>query len=136
MKDIDEMIEVMQAYKNGEQIEFCYTDEVIKVWEDTGKPLWNWGDTDYRVKPKPKYVPFETAEDFLEAQNLHGQVIIQYVNKEKTVFNQFYAYVNNLGKIILYDRGDSIRLLTLKQLFFDDYYFDNDLTPCGKEMLE
>ena len=137
MKDIDEMIEVMQAYKNGEQIEFCYTDEVIKVWEDTnGKPLWNWGDTDYRVKPKPKYVPFETAEDFLEAQNLHGQVIIQYVNKEKTVFNQFYAYVNNLGKIILYGGGDTVRLLTLKQLFFDDYYFDNDLTPCGKEMLE
>ena len=118
MKDIDEMIEVMQAYKNGEQIEFCYTDEVIKVWEDTGKPLWNWGDTDYRVKPKPKYVPFETAEDFLEAQNLHGQVIIKYVDKDKTVFNQFYAYVNNLGKIILYDRGDSIRLLTLKQSFF------------------
>ena len=136
MKDIDEMIEVMQAYKNGEQIEFCYTDEVIKVWEDTGKPLWNWGDTDYRVKPKPKYVPFETAEEFLEAQNEHGQVIIQYVNKEKTVFKQSYAYVNNLGKIILYGGGDTVVLLTLEQLFNDYYYFDDDLTPCGKKILE
>ena len=57
-------------------------------------------------------------------------------NNCNTVFNQFYAYVNNLGKIILYGGGDTVRLLTLKQLFFDDYYFDDDLTPCGKEMLE
>ena len=136
MKDIDEMIEVMQAYKNGEKIEFCYTDEVIKVWEDTGKPLWNWGDTDYRVKPKPKYIPFETAEEFLEAQNKRGQAVIKYVDKDKTVFNQFYAYVNNLGKIILYGGGDTVVLLTLEQLFNDYYYFDDDLTPCGKKILE
>ena len=77
MKTTKEMIEVMQACERGEQIEFCYTDEVIKVWEDTnGKPLWNWGDTDYRVKPKPKYVPFDTAEEFFAAQRKKGRFII------------------------------------------------------------
>ena len=133
MKTIQEKIEIMQAYERGDQIQVSDDSD---VWEDIESPGFDWVNCDYRVKPKPKYVPFETAEDFLEAQNLHGQVIIQYVNKEKTVFNQFYAYVNNLGKIILYGGGDTVRLLTLKQLFFDDYYFDNDLTPCGKEMLE
>ena len=136
MKTTKEKIEIMQAYDRGEQIQIKGSSIDWIDIIDIVSPKWDWINYDYRVKPKPKYVPFETAEDFLEAQNLHGQVIIQYVNKEKTVFNQFYAYVNNLGKIILYDRGDSIRLLTLKQLFFDDYYFDNDLTPCGKEMLE
>ena len=132
MKTIQEKIEIMQAYERGDQIQVSDDSD---VWEDIESPGFDWVNCDYRVKPKPKYVPFETAEDFLEAQNLHGQVIIQYVNKEKTVFNQFYAYVNNLGKIILYGGGDTVRLLTLKQLF-NDYYFDNDLTPCGKEMLE
>ena len=129
MKTIQEKIEIMQAYERGEQIQVKGSDI---EWIDIVSPKWDWINYDYRVKPKPKYVPFETAEDFLDAQNEHGQVIIQYVNKEKTVFNQFYAYVNNLGKIILYGEGDTVRLLTLKQLFFDDYYFDNDLTTCGK----
>ena len=139
MKTTKEIIEIIQAYEKGASIqekEIVDDVEYYAKWEDVENPLWNFENYDYRVKPKPKYVPFETAEEFLEAQNEHGQVIIQYVNKEKTVFNQFYAYVNNLGKIILYGGGDTVRLLTLKQLFFDDYYFDNDLTPCGKEMLE
>ena len=129
MKTTKEKIEIMQAYDRGEQIQISYDNN---VWEDVKSPGFNWVNYDYRVKPKPKYVPFETAEQFLEAQEKHGQAVIQYVNKEKTVFNQFYAYVNNLGKIILYGVGDTVRLLTLKQLFFDDYYFDNDLTTCGK----
>ena len=129
MKTIQEKIEIMQAYERGDQIQVKGSSI---EWIDIVSPKWDWINYDYRVKPKPKYAPFSTAEEFLEAQNEHGQVIIQYVNKEKTVFNQFYAYVNNLGKIILYGVGDTVRLLTLKQLFFDDYYFDNDLTTCGK----
>ena len=136
MKTTKEKIEIMQAYDRGEQIQIKGSNIDWIDIIDIVSPKWDWINYDYRVKPKPKYAPFSTAEQFLEAQEKHGQAVIQYVNKEKTVFNQFYAYVNNLGKIILYDRGDSIRLLTLKQLFFDDYYFDNDLTPCGKEMLE
>ena len=129
------MIDVMQAYQEGKQIQIY--DKMHKQWIDhEDKPNWNWGLYDYRVKPKPIFAPFSTAEEFLEAQNEHGQAVIRYVDKDKTVFNQFYAYVNNLGKIILYDRGDSIRLLTLEQLFNDDYYFDDDLTPCGKKILE
>ena len=132
MKTTKEMIEVMQAYDIGDIIEERYLDESEDYWIACGKPIWDWNNFDYRVKPKTKYVPFETAEEFLEAQNEHGQVIIQYVNKEKTVFKQSYAYVNNLGKIILYGGGDTVVLLTLEQLFNDYYYFDDDLTPCGK----
>lgn len=129
-----EMIEVMQAYDRGEQIE--RKDRCGNYWFLSPVPSWDWVQYEYRVKPKTKYVPFETAEEFLEAQNEHGQVIIQYVNKEKTVFKQSYAYVNNLGKIILYGGGDTVVLLTLEQLFNDYYYFDDDLTPCGKKILE
>ena len=129
MKTIQEKIEIMQAYERGDQIQVSDDSD---VWEDIESPGFDWVNCDYRVKPKPKYAPFSTAEQFLEAQEKHGQAVIQYVNK---VCNQFRAYVNNLGNIVLYDGVNTVRLLTLEQLF-NDYYFANDLTPCGKEMLE
>ena len=136
MKTTKEKIEIMQAYDRGEQIQIKGSNIDWIDIIDIVSPKWDWINYDYRIKPKTKYVPFETAEEFLEAQNEHGQVIIQYVNKEKTVFKQSYAYVNNLGKIILYGGGDTVVLLTLEQLFNDYYYFDDDLTPCGKKILE
>ena len=130
MKDIDEMIEVMQAYKNGEQIEFCYTDEVIKVWQDTnGKPLWNWGDTDYRVKPKPKYVPFETAEEFIIAQRNKGNVIIN-----KGSGTKYNIFINASNIVYLVNIYSFSFLSTLKKIF-DEFTF-TDGTPCGKEVIK
>lgn len=132
MKTTKEKIEIMQAYDRGEQIQIKGSNIDWIDIIDIVSPKWDWINYDYRVKPKPKYVPFSTAEQFLEAQEKHGQAVIQYVNKDNTVCNQFRAYVNNLGNIVLYGGVNTVRLLTLKQLFNDDYYFDDDLTPCGK----
>ena len=134
MKTTKEIIEIIQDYEKGAQIqekEIVDDVEYYSKWEDVENPLWNFENYDYRVKPKPKYVPFSTAEQFLEAQEKHGQAVIQYVNKDNTVCNQFRAYVNNLGNIVLYGGVNTVRLLTLEQLF-NDYYFANDLAPCGK----
>ena len=129
MKDIDEMIEVMQAYKNGEQIEFCYTDEVIKVWEDTGKPLWNWGDTDYRVKPKPKYVPFDTADEFITAQKKHSFSV------NKIGSGRHYAYINGKCEVRLGNVATKKSFIfSLKGLFLSCKFEDG--TPCGKEVIK
>ena len=130
MKTTKEMIEVMQACERGEQIEFCYTDEVIKVWQDTnGKPLWNWGDTDYRVKPKPKYVPFETAEEFITAQRNKGNVII---NKGSgTKYNIFINASNTVYLVNIY----SFNFLSTLKKIFDEFTF-TDGTPCGKEVIK
>ena len=130
MKSTKEMIEVMQAYENGEQIEFCYTDEVIKVWEDTnGKPLWNLGDTDYRVKPKPKYVPFETAEEFITAQRKKGRFIID--KKSGTKYNIFI----NASNIVYLTNIYSFSFFGTLQKIFDEFTF-TDGTPCGKEIIK
>ena len=128
MKTTKEMIEVMQACERGEQIEFCYTDEVIKVWQDTnGKPLWNWGDTDYRVKPKPKYVPFETAEEFITAQRKKGRFIID--KKSGTKYNIFI----NSSNIVYLTNIYSFSFFGTLQKIFDEFTF-TDGTPCGKEV--
>jgi hypothetical protein len=47
-----EMIEVMQAYERGEEIEFCLACCEDDRWEPMASPLWNWVKFKYRVKPK------------------------------------------------------------------------------------
>lgn len=46
---IDEMIAVMQAYKDGKTIEYFYCGEWVVMME----PSWNWHNFTYRVKPEP-----------------------------------------------------------------------------------
>ena len=85
MKTTKEMIEVMQAYESGEQIE-CFNDE---QWKDVNNPIWDWLHNDYRVKQK-KYVPFDTAEEFLAAQRKHGETVRYKLDDEL-----YHSYINN-----------------------------------------
>ena len=48
-----EMIEVMQAYVDGKEIEFKPIGGDIDVWI-TDVPMWNWNSCKYRVKQKPQ----------------------------------------------------------------------------------
>ena len=50
MKSINEMIEIMQAFERGEQIEIFL--EMEGKWEENCNPQWDWTHFDYRVKPK------------------------------------------------------------------------------------
>lgn len=48
----DEMIEVIQAWKNGKEIEFLWHNhEDYEDWELTTDPEWNFPEVDYRIKP-------------------------------------------------------------------------------------
>ena len=53
MTDIDYMIAVLTAFKEGKEIQYRArgnrgTDE---NWGDAPSPIWNWATYDYRVKP-------------------------------------------------------------------------------------
>ena len=48
----DEMIEVMQAYTQGEAIEV--SDKGADDWSEIKHPLWDWANFEYRVKPAKK----------------------------------------------------------------------------------
>jgi hypothetical protein len=48
--NIDSMIEVLTAYKNGEQIQSKHCDG---QWINHPKPAWDFYECEYRVKPKP-----------------------------------------------------------------------------------
>ena len=125
MKTTKEMIEVMQAYDRGEQIEFM---DCSRKWKDTTNPIWDWARYDYRIKPKPKFVPFDTAEEFLAAQRVHGN-IANYELVEKGLL----VFVNNSNVIVIFNQITLRYTMISYNEFFRDYKF-SDGTPCGKEV--
>ena len=124
MKTTKEMAKIMLAYDRGEDIEKSrYLNP--RIWFEC-KPEWDWHHFDYRIKPKTKYVPFETAEEFLEAQRNNGYLVS---NKGKFL----EAYINGRDTVIIsnpYSR--EFELISLNDLFRN--YGFKDGTPCGKEV--
>lgn len=70
---VKELLPVMQAYANGEVIQFCrktpephwvdvQSDDLIEFREDASR---------YRIKPEPKYRPFKNAEECWEEMQKH-----------------------------------------------------------------
>lgn len=59
-EETKERIAVMQAYVDGKEIEFW--DDEDPVWCLTSSPAWD-PSLKYRIKPTPKYRPFESAEE-------------------------------------------------------------------------
>ena len=124
MKTTKEMIEGMQAYDRGEQIEIM---NKFGEWIYIDKPIWNWVIFDYRVKPKPKYVPFDTAEEFLTAQRKHSFSV------NKIGSGRHYAYINGKCEVRLVNVATKKSFIfSLKGLFLSCKFEDG--TPCGKEV--
>ena len=129
MKTTKEMIEVMQAYDRGEKIESGYGG----VWVDIDMPEWSWGLRDYRVKPK--YVPFETPEEFLTALRKHGDGLIRIYNDE--VLKAHNISIRPDGCVYDHtekeDGSECSYVGYLQELFVE--YKMADRTPCGKEIV-
>ena len=127
MKTTKEMIEVMQAFDRGEQIQVKTTNKKCD-WEDVKEPYWQWNFCDYRVKPKKSYVPFDTAEEFLTAYRKHGEFIENKESGEK-----MNAYVDKNGIVILSTALNCTYTFESLGTLFGCYKF-SDGTPCGKEI--
>ena len=127
MKTTKEMIEVMQAYDRGEQIE-CFN---TAKWKDVKNPGGDWFHNNYRVKQK-KYVPFDTAEEFLAAQRKHGGDGL--ISIKDGALKKHDISVSIDGCVYDHmDDGDVDYIGEFEDLLFEDYKFA-DGTPCGKEV--
>ena len=125
MKTTKEMIDVMQAYERGEQIQLL---DRVGIWVDLDMPEWDWSRRDYRVKPKTKYVPFNTPEEFLTAYRKHGEFVENKESGEK-----MNAYIDKNGIAILSTALNCTYTFESLGTLFGCYKF-SDGTPCGKEV--
>ena len=62
-------VKVMEAYANGKKIQ--YLDNNNK-WIDAHNPVFDWYNYDYRIKPEPKYRPFQTQEECWKEMHKHS----------------------------------------------------------------
>lgn len=110
-----EMIAVMQAYVDGKAIELSKDGE---TWEGLGsfEPSWDWSNFDYRVKPEPKYVPYDSVSE---------------VDEDKWVKSKYNGVLKRISALDA--NHNSVYILgwyDLKQLF--ELFTYKDGTPCGK----
>lgn len=80
-------VKVMEAYANGKKIQ--YLDNNNK-WIDAHNPVFDWYNCDYRIKPEPKYRPFQTQEECWKEMHKHsdfGWVRCKYTGNFASIGN-------------------------------------------------
>ena len=63
------LLPIIQAFAEGKVIEI-FDDEI--GWVKKENPKFNLNPDFYRIKPNPKYRPFETQEECLEEMHKHS----------------------------------------------------------------
>ena len=67
-EEAKELLPIIQAFAEGKTIEFINDDG---EWEEVDYPTWGKSFV-YRIKPEPKYRPFNTQDEcWQEMQNHH-----------------------------------------------------------------
>lgn len=118
-----EKIRVMSAFAQGEKIEFITKHESDSEWLQINEPNWNWMDYDYRIKPKPKYQPFNNREECINEMKKH--VPFGWIKND--ISNKTIIEVEKQG--IYY----STNCFSSFDDAFTEFNFDDD-TPFGKQV--
>lgn len=95
-KTIKEMIEVMEAYAKGGEVE--RTDKGYESWRTTETPIWNWEWNDYRIKEFQYPMWFKSISSSLVVRfdNLNsGEVIVgNEVHKIGEYYGSWFEHTN------------------------------------------
>lgn len=82
---IEQMIEVLQAYKEGKTIQLRNKSFKYSVWEDSLCHTFNFSSCEYRIKPEP-------AVYYAVVRNDGGAVM--YIDKDKA---RVVRYMDNIS---------------------------------------
>lgn len=124
-EEAKQMLPIIQAYAEGKEIQFKLEDK----WINTKNPDLEFGVGTYRIKPEPKYRPFENAKECWNEMLKHqpfGWIKV----KDQEIYLQVLS-VDNEGVMfcdyeddtILYDYNYAVTLFT----FADDKPFGINL---------
>lgn len=80
----DEMIEVIQAHKEGKKIEVMCKASPTGEWGVTPAPSWNFTQYSYRVKKEPLVLYARLAEQ-------NGKPQVQSLSMDREVIEKSYA---------------------------------------------
>lgn len=103
-------------------------DGAIAEWSDVFSPTWR-DDRDYRIKPEPKYRPFEDAEECWEEMQKHqpfGWIIGKSDHIRRIIESTGSMFTCNGNNVLIGSTWESFAYM-FKQFTFADG------TPFGKE---
>jgi hypothetical protein len=76
IEETKEAIRIMQAFVDGKEVEHWY----YEMWVKIHVPRWDWGNTEYRIKPTPVLRPWTADEvplgSIMRTKGLEGRCII------------------------------------------------------------
>ena len=124
-------------FANCNEKNFLRVLECIKPEEDNPFYDYNYGFSCIIVKkeePKPKYVPFESKEEFIEAFHYHDNA--KYSETEDILMNYgMWLKLNELYVLVTCISDEYIK--TFESCYFWNELLENfeflDGSPCGKE---
>lgn len=125
-EEAKKLLPFFEAYAEGKvNVEYKRKDTIDWMPMTSSTP-WCL-DYDYRVKAKPKYVPFESANEMYEAIRKHGAWV--HISTEN--YKDIYAIhtIDNRGVLI---GDDSYGVDHSFDEMANDYVWADDGTPCGK----
>ena len=93
-KTTQEMIEIMQAYANGESIEFKLSSQAD--WRRVADPSWDWCDCDYRVKAKHEF----RDSDVISAEVFHSNSNMLQVESHSNTINYHKADLEHMLSLL------------------------------------
>ena len=119
---VSEQIAIIKAYEDGKSIErrALFTSEWKSI-DNINNYQFNFAEYEYRIKPVPKYRPYESVKEAFQAAKEHG-FWIKCKNKESL------CTIHDFGCGIcadVYINGyDALK-------FLNDFVWLDDGSPCG-----
>ena len=124
-EEAKELLPIIQAWAEGKNIQFLSDGE----WHDINQADFTCYPDKYRIKPEPKYRPFESQEECWNEMLKHQPFgwLIEKVNKKEMVhIGRIYDIPNNAFITLSIDGGHNYS----SGHFFRTYTFA-DGTPFG-----
>lgn len=119
-----EMIEVMEAFERGEEIEACWKGDFS--WTSKAEPCWHWGFYDYRVKPKePKFRVGDVVARKDEAGGDHYSIVRIIGVSDQCGYDYEYTKYDpkaEIGGVI----SDDEFILADECLWYWEFYHEGD----------
>lgn len=100
-EEAKELLPIIQAFAEGKVIQCknCITNE----WRDFDEPVFSGLPDNYRIKPEPKYRPFETKEECWHEMHKHPDFGWVAAQDSKVIY-----HINIVGDGYIHIDGSSV----------------------------
>ena len=119
---VSEQIAIIKAYEDGKTIEVKRYDET--KWEsidNINNYQFNFAEYEYRIKPVPKYRPYESVDEAFKEAEKHG-FWVKSKDKHSLFFIDIFEAAGN---------GDIYVGHCHVGAFIEKFIWFDDCSPCG-----